>query len=309
MQMLLLLLYMINLFRNIYTIIIFTRRGLKLREINVDIICEAIKELFINANYHLCSDIRNKIDKYRDIEVSQIGKEILDKIIENADMAAKNQVAICQDTGMSVVFLEVGQEVCFVGGDINEAINEGVRRAYGSGYLRKSVVADPISRENTKDNTPAVIYYDIVPGDKVRIQIMPKGFGSENMSGIKMLKPSDGVEGITDFVLDTVIKAGSNPCPPIIVGVGIGGTFEKSALMAKKALLRSIDKGNADDFYRELEIELLKKINNLGIGPQGMGGITTALGVNIEVYATHIAGLPVAVNITCHASRHMETII
>ena len=280
-----------------------------MREINVEIICEAIKELFINANYNLCPDIRNKIDKYRDIEVSQIGKEILDKIIENADMAAKNQVAICQDTGMSVVFLEVGQEVCFVGGDINEAINSGVRRAYEEGYLRKSVVADPIRRENTRDNTPAVIYYDIVSGDKVRIQIMPKGFGSENMSGIKMLKPSDGVEGITEFVLDTVIRAGSNPCPPIIVGVGIGGTFEKAALMAKKALLRSIDKGNVDNFYRELETELLQKINDLGIGPQGMGGITTALAVNIEAYATHIAGLPVAVNITCHASRHMETII
>ncbi len=280
-----------------------------MREINVDIICETIKELFINANYYLSADIREKLDEYRDIEISQIGKEILDKIIENADMAAKNQVAICQDTGISVVFLEVGQEVCFIGGDINEAVNSGVRRAYKDGYLRKSMVADPIRRENTGDNTPAVIYYEIVPGDKVRIQIMPKGIGSENMSGIKMLKPSDGVEGITEFVLDTVVNAGSNPCPPIIVGVGIGGTFEKAALLAKKALLRPLDESNADAYYRDLETSLLHKINNLGIGPQGMGGITTALSVNIETYGTHIAGLPVAVNIGCHASRHMERII
>lgn len=280
-----------------------------MREICVDIIEKAIKELFINANYYLCADIRKKLEEYRNIEVSQIGKEILDKIIENADMAAKNQVAICQDTGMSVVFLEVGQEVCFIGGDINEAINTGVRSAYKEGYLRKSVVGDPIRRKNTGDNTPAVIYYDIVPGDKVRIQIMPKGIGSENMSRIKMLKPSDGVEGITEFVLDTVVNAGSNACPPIIVGIGIGGTFEKAALLSKKALLRSIEEGNADTYYRELERLLLRKINDLGIGPQGMGGITTALSVNIETYATHIAGLPVAVNIACHASRHMEAVI
>ncbi len=281
----------------------------EVREIDVDILCETIKELFINANYYLCADIRKKLEEYRGIEISQIGTEILDKIIENADMAAQNQVAICQDTGMSVVFLEVGQGVCFVGGDINEAINTGVRRAYKEGYLRKSVVADPISRQNTGDNTPAIIYYDIVPGDKVRVQIMPKGFGSENMSGIKMLKPSDGVEGISEFVLDMVEKAGANPCPPIIVGVGIGGTFEKAALMAKKALLRPLDNSNSNNYYRDLETALLHKINNLGIGPQGLGGITTALAVNIETYATHIAGLPVAVNITCHASRHMEAII
>jgi fumarate hydratase subunit alpha len=298
-----LLLRIANTFENI------PRRGLKLRKVNVDTICEAIKELFINANYYLCTDIRKSLEKYRNIEISQIGKEILDKIIENADMAADNQVAICQDTGMSVVFLEVGQEVCFVGGNINEAINEGVRRAYKEGYLRKSVVADPIRRGNTGDNTPAIIYYDIVPGDKVRIQVMPKGFGSENMSRIKMLKPSDGVEGIIVFVLDTVVNAGSNPCPPIIVGVGIGGTFEKAALLSKRALLRSIEEENADEYYRELEKTLLGKINDLGIGPQGMGGITTALSVNIEAYPTHIAGLPVAVNITCHATRHMEMIM
>lgn len=288
---------------------IYIGRGLNLREVSVDSICESVKELFINANYYLCEDIRNSLEEYSSKEISQIGKEILGKIIENADIAAKNQIALCQDTGMSVVFLEVGQEVLFVGGNITEAINLGVSRAYKEGYLRKSVVSDPIERKNTGDNTPAVIYYDIVPGDKVKIQIMPKGFGSENMSRIKMLKPSDGVEGITEFVLDTVIKAGPNPCPPIIVGVGIGGTFEKAALMSKKALLRSINQGNADGFYRKLETELLHKINDLGIGPQGMGGITTALSVNIEAYATHIAGLPVAVNITCHASRHMEKII
>lgn len=280
-----------------------------MREINVDMISETIKELFINANYYLGTDIREKLDEYRGIEISQIGKEILDKIIKNADMAAKNQVSICQDTGISVVFLEVGQGACFVGGDINEAINLGVRRAYKDGYLRKSVVADPIRRENTGDNTPAVIYYDIVPGDKVRIQIMPKGIGSENMSRIKMLMPSDGVEGITEFILETVVKAGANPCPPIIVGVGIGGSFEKAALLAKKALLRPLNESNADAYYRDLETALLNKINNLGIGPQGMGGITTALSVKIETYATHIAGLPVAVNLACHASRHMERTI
>lgn len=280
-----------------------------MREVNVAAITEAVRELFINANYYLCPDIRKKLEEYREIELSQIGREILDKILENADMAARNQVAICQDTGMSVVFLEVGQDVHLVGGDIREAVNEGVRKAYQEGYLRKSVVADPIRRINTGDNTPAVIHYELVPGDKVRIQVMPKGCGSENMSAIKMLKPSDGLEGITEFVLDTVAKAGANPCPPIIVGVGIGGTFEKAALLAKKALLRSIDKGNEDGYYRELERKLLEKINNLGIGPQGMGGITTALAVNIEAYATHFAGLPVAVNITCHASRHMETTV
>lgn len=280
-----------------------------MREINVAAVTEAVKELFISSNYYLCPDIRKKLEEYRAIELSQIGREILDKILENADMAARNQVAICQDTGMSVVFLEVGQDVHFVGGDIREAVNAGVRKAYKEGYLRKSVVADPLRRINTGDNTPAVIHYELVPGDKVRIQVMPKGCGSENMSAVKMLKPSDGLEGITEFVLDTVEKAGANPCPPIIVGVGIGGTFEKAALLAKKALLRSIDKGNEDGYYRELEEMLLEKINDLGIGPQGMGGITTALAVNIEAYATHFAGLPVAVNITCHASRHGERII
>lgn len=280
-----------------------------MREIDVNLVSERVEELFISANYFLCDDIRSKLSEYRSIEVSQIGQEILDKIIENADIASENRVAICQDTGMSVVFLEIGQDVHFVGGDISEAVNDGVRKAYEKGFLRKSVVSDPLERKNSGDNTPAVIYYDIVPGDKVKIQVMPKGFGSENMSAVKMLKPSDGVDGVTQFVVETVKKAGSNPCPPIIVGIGIGGTFEKAALMAKKALLRPLDRANPDEFYKNLESTLLHRINNLGIGPQGLGGITTALSVNIEAYATHIAGLPVAVNISCHATRHEETIL
>jgi fumarate hydratase subunit alpha len=210
---------------------------------------------------------------------------------------------------MSVVFLQIGQDVHVVGGSIAEAVNAGVREAYGEGFLRKSVVGDPLGRVNTGDNTPAVIYYDIVPGDRIKVEVMPKGFGSENMSAVGMLKPSDGVDGVIDFVVDTVKRAGSNPCPPIIVGVGIGGTMEKAAFLAKKALLRPLNCGHSDPFYGELEAVLLRRINNLGIGPQGLGGITTALGVNIERYPTHIAGLPVAVNITCHASRHEEEII
>lgn len=280
-----------------------------MREIDVSLITERVEELFINANYFLCDDIRNKLQEYRKIELSQIGQDILDKIIENADVAASNHVAICQDTGMSIVFIEIGQDVRLVGGYIGDAVNDGVRNAYERGYLRKSVVSDPLERKNSGDNTPAVIYYDIVPGDRVKIQVMPKGFGSENMSAVKMLKPSDGIEGIIEFVVDTVKRAGSNPCPPIIVGVGIGGTFEKASLMSKKALLRSLDKANPDEFYRNLETILLQKINNLGIGPQGLGGITTALAVNIETFATHIAGLPVAVNISCHATRHGEAIL
>jgi fumarate hydratase subunit alpha len=288
---------------------IFNWERTKLREIDVSRISEQVEELFKNANYFLCDDIRNKLYEYRKIELSQIGQDILDKIIENADIAASNHVAICQDTGMSIVFIEIGQDVRLVGGYIGKAVNDGVRNAYKKGYLRKSVVLDPLERKNSEDNTPAVIYYDIVPGDRVKIQVMPKGFGSENMSAVKMLKPSDGVEGIIEFVVDTVKKAGSNPCPPIIVGVGIGGTFEKASLMSKKALLRPLDRDNPDEFYRNLEITMLHKINNLGIGPQGLGGVTTALAVNIETFATHIAGLPVAVNISCHATRHGEVIL
>jgi fumarate hydratase subunit alpha len=280
-----------------------------LREIRSEQIEKAVKELFIRANYFLSSDVLENLKKYEKIEVSEIGKEMLGRIVENAELAADKQVAICQDTGMSVVFVELGQEVHITGSGITDAINEGVRQAYRDGYLRKSVVGDPLNRKNTGDNTPAVIHYDIVPGDKIRIQVMPKGFGSENMSAIKMLKPSDGVEGVIDFVLEAVCNAGSNPCPPIIVGVGIGGTMEKAAFLSKKSLLRSLNEKNTNSYYADLEALLLNRINNLGIGPQGLGGITTALGVRIESYPTHIAGLPVAVNITCHAARHTEIIL
>jgi fumarate hydratase subunit alpha len=280
-----------------------------MREINSNQIQQAVKELFIEANYFLSSDVLERLKKYEQIEVSEIGKEMLCKVIENAELAANEQVAICQDTGMCVLFIEVGQEVHITGGTITEAVNEGVRQAYRDGYLRKSVVADPLNRKNTGDNTPAIIHYDNVPGENIKIHVMPKGAGSENMSAIKMLKPSDGVEGVINFVLDTVQKAGANPCPPIIVGIGIGGTMEKAAILSKKSLLRSLDKKNSNQYYAELEDLLLTKINNLGIGPQGLGGITTALGVRIESYPTHIACLPVAVNITCHAARHKEIIL
>jgi fumarate hydratase subunit alpha len=234
---------------------------------------------------------------------------MLDKIIINSDIASKENMPMCQDTGMAVIFVELGQDVHIVGGSLKEAINEGIRQGYSEGYLRKSVVKDPLTRVNTGDNTPAVIHIDIVDGEELKITIAPKGFGSENMSRIKMLKPSDGVEGVKEFVLETVKIAGPNPCPPIIVGVGIGGTFEKAAELSKKALLRSIEERNNDTYYSDLEDELITKINKLGIGPQGFGGKTTALGVNIETYPTHIAGLPVAVNISCHATRHAEIVL
>lgn len=280
-----------------------------MREINSNQIQQAVKELFIEANYFLSDDVLNRLKKYEQIEASETGKEMLYKIIENAELAANERVAICQDTGMSVVFVEIGQEVHIEGGNISDAINEGVRQAYKDGYLRKSVVMDPFNRINTNDNTPAVIHYDIVAGENIKIQVMPKGFGSENMSAIKMLKPSDGIDGVIDFVLETVQKAGANPCPPIIVGIGIGGTMEKAAILSKKSLFRSLDEKNSNPYYSELENLLITKINNLGIGPQGLGGITTALGVKIESYPTHMAGLPVAVNITCHASRHKEIVL
>lgn len=280
-----------------------------MREIDSKSIQTAVAKLFVDANYFLSSDVLQALKKYEKIEVSEIGKEMLGRIIENAELASDKEIAICQDTGMSVVFVEIGQDVHVIGGSITESINEGVRQAYRDGYLRKSVVGDPLDRKNTNDNTPAIIHYDIVPGDKIKIQAMPKGFGSENMSAVKMLKPSDGVDGVIEFVLETVRKAGSNPCPPIIVGVGIGGTMEKAALLSKKALLHSLNEKNDNPFYTELEDLILTKINNLGIGPQGLGGITTALGVRIESYPTHIAGLPVAVNITCHAARHTEVIL
>ncbi|MBL4933877.1 fumarate hydratase [Clostridium paridis] len=280
-----------------------------MREIDVIEIIEAVKKICIDSNHYLSKDIRNVLNKSKEEETFPIAKEMLEKIILNSNIAEKENMPMCQDTGMAVIFVELGQDVHVVGGNLYDAINEGVRKGYEEGYLRKSVVKDPINRVNTGDNTPAVIHLDIVPGDKIKIVIAPKGFGSENMSRIKMLKPSDGVQGVKDFIIETVKLAGPNPCPPIIVGVGIGGTFEKAAEISKRALLRNIEQRNENEFYRELEDEMLRKINELGIGPQGFGGKTTALGVNIEVFPTHIAGLPVAVNISCHATRHAEVIL
>jgi fumarate hydratase subunit alpha len=277
-----------------------------MREIQVEKVTEVVRQLCIDANHYLGEDVKNKLVQARANEDWDIAKGILDQIIENANIAKNENMPMCQDTGVTCVFLEIGQDVHFVGGNIEEAINEGIRRGYNEGFLRKSVVKDPLDRVNTKDNTPGMIYYDIVPGDKVKITIAPKGFGSENMSQLKMLKPSDGVQGVKDFVLKVVKEAGPNPCPPIIVGVGIGGTFDKAANLAKKSLIRPVEVRNSNPYYAELEEELLEAINNLGIGPQGFGGRTTALAVNIETYPTHIAGLPVAVNINCHATRHAE---
>lgn len=280
-----------------------------MREVNVALVTEVVKKLSIEANYFLGADIKESLEKSRKEETFELAGQVLDKIILNSEIACKEEMPMCQDTGMACVFLEIGQDVHFIGGNLEEAINEGVRRGYEEGFLRKSVVEDPIRRVNTKDNTPAIIYYDIVDGDKVKITLAPKGFGSENMSRIGMLKPSDGLEGVKNFIIETVKAAGPNPCPPMVVGVGIGGTFDKAAYLAKKALIRPINTSNKDEFYKDLEIELLEKINKLGIGPQGFGGKTTALGLNIETYPTHIAGLPVAVNINCHATRHKEAVI
>jgi len=280
-----------------------------MRDIKISDITNTIKGLCIKANCYLGDDMKKALELAYENEESETGKSILDKIIENSKIAKQDSIAMCQDTGMAVVFLEIGQDVHFVGGMLEDAINEGVRMGYKEGYFRNSVVEDPIKRENTGDNTPAVIHYQLAKGDKVKIQVVPKGFGSENMSALAMLKPSDGVEGIMKFVIETVEKAGSNPCPPIVVGVGIGGTMEKAAFLAKKSLLRPIDKENSRKDLNELEQQLLENINKLGIGPQGLGGRTTALKVNIQTYATHIAGLPVAVNINCHASRHAEAIL
>ncbi|WP_244834405.1 fumarate hydratase [Clostridium sp. BJN0001] len=280
-----------------------------MRELSVEKITEAVKNLAIESNYYLSDDVKNALNKFKDEETWDIGKDVLGKIIENSKIASDEKMPICQDTGMSCVFLEIGQDVHLVEGSIKDAINEGVREGYKEGYLRKSVVKDPIRRENTNDNTPAVIYYDIVCGDKVKITFVPKGFGSENMSKIKMLKPSDGIEGVKNFIINTIKEAGPNPCPPMVVGVGIGGTFDKAAFLAKKALIRPVNQKNEDEFYKNLEIELLDTINKLGIGPQGFGGRTTAIGLNIETFPTHIAGLPVAVNISCHATRHKMVIL
>ena len=279
-----------------------------MREILAETITRTVARLCIEANCHLPEDMKTCIRAAREAEPWHQGQEILDRIIENFQVADAENMPVCQDTGMACVFVKLGQEVHILG-DLNEAIHEGVRQGYREGYLRKSVVRDPLDRVNTGDNTPAVITYDIVPGDKVEITLAPKGFGSENMSAIKMLRPSDGVEGVKEFVVQTVEAAGPNPCPPIVVGVGIGGTFDKAASLAKRALLRDADSCHPDPYYAALEAELLEKINALGIGPQGFGGRTTALAVNIETFPTHIAGLPVAVNINCHVTRHQTEVI
>ena len=277
-----------------------------MREIHISKIIDTVKELCIEANYYLSNDVKRALCNAKENETWPLAENILDQIILNSDIAKNENMPICQDTGMACIFIDIGQDVHIVGGLLDDAINEGVRRGYEEGFLRKSVVKDPINRINTKDNTPAITYYNMVAGDKIKITVSPKGFGSENMSRIKMLKPSDGLQGVKDFIIETVKLAGPNPCPPIVIGVGIGGTFDKAAYLAKKALIRPLDKRNEDKFYSDLEEELLDTINKLGIGPQGFGGKTTALGLNIETYPTHIAGLPVAVNINCHATRHKE---
>ena len=279
-----------------------------MRTIDAGRITETVRRLCIEANCHLPDDMKERIENCRNQETWPQAQEILDRIIENYKIADAGRQPICQDTGMACVFLKIGQDV-HIEGDVNEAIHEGVRQGYADGFLRKSVVRDPLDRVNTGDNTPAVIYYELVPGDRIEITVAPKGFGSENMSAVKMLRPSDGLQGVKDFVLKTVEDAGPNPCPPIVVGVGIGGTFDKAAFLAKKALLRSVDVHHEDSFYANLEKELLEQINALGIGPQGFGGRTTALAVNIETFPTHIAGLPVAVNINCHVTRHKTEVL
>lgn len=280
-----------------------------MRNISAEIITNNIKEMCIEANHFLSPDMKRVFEKAADEETSALGKQILGQLRENLEIAGADMIPICQDTGMAVIFMKVGQDVHIEGGSLTDAINAGVRQGYVEGYLRKSVVKDPIERENTRDNTPAVIHYDIVPGDKLDITIAPKGFGSENMSRVFMLKPTDGIEGVKDAVLTAVKDAGPNACPPMVVGVGIGGTFEKCALLAKKALTRDLDGERPSGYVRELEDELLEKINALGIGPGGLGGSKTALAVNVETYPTHIAGLPVAVNICCHVNRHMHRVI
>ncbi|MBQ2061245.1 MAG: fumarate hydratase [Oscillospiraceae bacterium] len=279
-----------------------------MREISANQITDVVARLCVEANCHLPQDMKTCIECSHDTEPWAPAREILERITENYRIADERCQPICQDTGVACVFLEIGQEV-HVNGSISDAVNEGVRRGYTEGYLRKSVVRDPLDRVNTGDNTPAMIYYDLVPGDRLKITVAPKGFGSENMSQLKMLKPSDGLQGVKDFVLKVIGDAGPNPCPPIVVGVGVGGTFDKAAYLAKKALMRPVDQRSEDPFYADLERELLEKINALGIGPQGFGGRTTALAVNIEHYPTHIAGLPVAVNINCHVTRHKTEVL
>ena len=279
-----------------------------MREISAQIITDVVKNLCMQANTILPSDVRTCLESSYNTEVWPQAREILAKIRENYEIAVTEHKPICQDTGLACVFVSVGQDV-HVAGDLTEAIHEGVRQGYTEGYLRKSVVRDPLDRVNTGDNTPAMIYYDVIPGDQIEITVAPKGAGSENMSQIKMLKPSDGLQGVKDFILQVVEEAGPNPCPPFVVGVGVGGTFDKAAYLAKKALIRPVDERNQDPFWADLEIEMLEKINELGIGPQGFGGKTTALCVNIEPYPCHIASLPVAVNINCHVTRHAKEVL
>ncbi|OUQ18867.1 fumarate hydratase [Lachnoclostridium sp. An138] len=280
-----------------------------MREIQAQQITDVVERLCIEANEQLPEDIKNAIHRCRACEDWEIAQGVLDQIITNFEIAGEEKVPICQDTGMACVFLEIGQDVHITGGDLREAVDEGVRRGYDKGYLRKSVVRDPVRRGNTGDNTPAMLYTEIVPGEQIKVTVGPKGFGSENMSAIRMFKPSAGIEGIKDFILETVENAGPNPCPPMVVGVGIGGTFDKCALLAKKALMRSTEERNPDPYYAALEEEMLEKINQLGIGPQGFGGRTTALALNIETMPTHIAGMPCAVNINCHVTRHKTEVI
>lgn len=279
-----------------------------MRTIQAAAITEAVARLCIQANTYLPADIVAALDRQRKSEPWPLAKETLGLLWDNMKLAEETHMPVCQDTGMACVFLEIGQEV-HVSGDLEAAIHEGVRQGYAEGYLRKSVVRDPVRRGNTGDNTPAMIYYDIRPGDQMKITVAPKGFGSENMSQVGMLRPSDGLEGIKNFILKVVEDAGPNPCPPIVVGVGIGGTFDKAALLAKKALMRPLDVPNEDPYYADLEREMLERINALGIGPQGLGGRTTALGVNVETMPTHIAGMPVAVNINCHVTRHKSEVL
>ena len=277
-----------------------------MKTIDCQIIIAEIARLCQQANMNLTPDLQNALQQARQLEVSEAGRAVLDELIENARVAADQQLAICQDTGMAVVFVEIGQEVIIVGGNLTEAINAGVAKGYREGFLRASVVSDPIIRTNTGDNTPAVIHYDIVPGDKLHITLAPKGFGSENMSAARLLSPSEGIEGIRRFVMETVSKAGPNPCPPVVIGLGLGGTLEKAAFLAKRALIRPIGSHNPLPHLAELEVELLTAVNRLGIGPAGLGGRTTALAVHIGSFPTHIAGLPVVLNMGCHATRHAE---
>lgn len=280
-----------------------------MRIINSELIVNTVRDMCIRANCHINADIKRALEDGVRTEKSDVSRGVLENLLRNAEIAHEKEVPICQDTGMAVFFIEIGKEVFVEGDTIGEAVNKGVSLGYTEGYLRKSVVGDPLERVNTKDNTPAVIYYDFTEGDKIKITFAPKGFGSENKSALKMLNPSDGVQGVIDFVVETVRKAGANPCPPMVIGVGIGGTMDKAAQIAKKALTRDINIRNENPMYRELEKNLLERINKLGIGPQGMGGTTTALAVNIETFPTHIAGLPVAVNVNCHATRHAVEII